>query len=119
MLNHVILHQTIIGLEAEKQMEMAGFFPDKVIACFGGGSNFSGISFPFLRHKLNGNKELEFIAAEPKPVRNSQGEFRYDFGDTAHLTPLIPMYTLGNECTRADTCSRAEIPRRRATGKPA
>lgn len=98
VLNHVILHQTIIGLEAEKQMEMAGFFPDKVIACFGGGSNFSGISFPFLRHKLNGNKELEFIAAEPEACpKLTRGEFRYDFGDTAHLTPLIPMYTLGNE----------------------
>jgi len=98
VLNHVILHQTVIGLEAEKQMEMAGFFPDKVIACFGGGSNFSGISFPFLRHKLKGEKQLEFIAAEPEACpKLTRGEFRYDFGDTAHLTPLIPMYTLGNE----------------------
>jgi tryptophan synthase beta chain len=94
----VLLHQTIIGLEAEKQMEMAGYFPDKVIGCFGGGSNFSGVSFPFLRHKLTEGRALEAIAAEPASCsRLTNGEFKYDFGDTAHLTPLIPMYTLGND----------------------
>ncbi len=98
VLNHVLLHQTIIGLEAEKQMEMAGYFPDKIIGCFGGGSNFSGVSFPFLRRKLTEGRALEAIAAEPASCsRLSNGEFKYDFGDTAHLTPLIPMYTLGND----------------------
>jgi tryptophan synthase beta chain len=98
VLNHVLLHQTIIGLEAEKQMEMAGVFPDKIIACFGGGSNFSGITFPFLRHKFKGEKNLEVIAAEPAACpKLTKGELRYDFGDTAGLTPLIPMYTLGHD----------------------
>lgn len=98
VLNHVLLHQTIIGLEAEKQMEMAGEYPDKIIACFGGGSNFSGISFPFLRHKLNGEKEIKLIAAEPSACpKLTRGKFEYDFGDSAGMTPLIPMYTLGHE----------------------
>jgi len=98
VLNHVLLHQTIIGLEAEKQMEMAGEYPDKVIACFGGGSNFSGISFPFLRHKLNGEKEIKLIAAEPSACpKLTKGKFEYDFGDSAGMTPLIPMYTLGHD----------------------
>ena len=68
MLNHVALHQTIIGLEAEKQMQMAGEYPDKVIACFGGGSNFGGLAFPFMRHNLSGEKHTEFIAAEPESL---------------------------------------------------
>ena len=97
VMNHVSLHQTIIGLEAEKQMEMAGEYPDSVIACFGGGSNFSGIAFPFLRHKLNEGKEVEIIAAEPASCpKLSKGRFQYDFGDEAGYTPLIPMYTLGH-----------------------
>ena len=78
-------------------MEMAGEYPDSVIACFGGGSNFSGIAFPFLRHKLNEGKEVEIIAAEPASCpKLSKGRFQYDFGDEAGYTPLIPMYTLGH-----------------------
>lgn len=98
VLNHVILHQTIIGLEAEKQMEMAGDYPDIVIGCFGGGSNFSGISFPFLRHNLVDGKTTRFIAAEPASCpKLTRGKFEYDFGDTIGMTPLIPMFTLGHD----------------------
>ena len=97
VLNHVGLHQTIIGLEAEKQMEMAGEYPDVVIACFGGGSNFGGIAFPFMRHNLKDGKQTEFIAAEPESCpKLTRGEFRYDFGDEAGYTPLLPMFTLGH-----------------------
>ena len=103
VLNHVILHQTIIGLESEKQMEMAGEYPDIVIGCFGGGSNFSGISFPFLRHKLTDGKEVRIIAAEPASTpKLSRGKFEYDYGDTVGLTPLLPMYTLGHDFQPAD-----------------
>ncbi|MBQ3175527.1 MAG: TrpB-like pyridoxal phosphate-dependent enzyme [Bacteroidales bacterium] len=137
VLNHVLLHQTIIGLEAEKQMAMAGDYPDKVIACFGGGSNFAGLVFPFLRHKLAagagaasaanagstltadsasvsaGNSCLtssanggapskaantKFMAAEPASCpKLTKGVMEYDFGDSAGMTPLIPMYTLGHD----------------------
>ena len=97
VLNHVGLHQTIIGLEAEKQMAMAGEYPDVVIACFGGGSNFGGIAFPFMRHNLKDGKRTEFIAAEPESCpKLTRGEFRYDFGDEAGYTPLLPMFTLGH-----------------------
>ena len=97
VLNHVMLHQTVIGLEAEKQMEMAGEYPDIVIGCFGGGSKFSGISLPFLRHKLNEGKDIRIIAAEPASCpKLTRGQFQYDFGDEAGYTPLIPMYTLGH-----------------------
>jgi len=103
VLNHVILHQTIIGLEAEKQMEMAGEYPEIVIGCFGGGSNFSGISFPFMRHRLTSNKPVRIIAAEPASCpKLSRGKFEYDFGDTVGLTPLLPMYTLGHDFQPAD-----------------
>lgn len=92
VLDHVLLHQSIIGLEAEKQMEMAGERPDKVIACFGGGSNFAGIAFPFIRHGIKA------IAAEPSACpKLTKGKFDYDFGDSAGMTPLIPMYTLGHD----------------------
>ena len=98
VLNHVSLHQTIIGLEAEKQMEMAGEYPDVVIGCFGGGSNFSGISFPFLRHNFKGEKKTRFVSAEPSSCpKLTRGIFQYDFGDEAGYTPLIPMYTLGHD----------------------
>ncbi len=98
VLNHVGLHQTVIGLEAEKQMEMAGEYPDVVIGCFGGGSNFSGISFPFMRHNLSGERNTRFIAAEPASCpKLTRGKFQYDFGDEAGYTPLIPMYTLGHK----------------------
>lgn len=98
VLNHVALHQTIIGLEAEKQMAMAGEYPDKVIACFGGGSNFGGIAFPFMRHNLSGERQTEFIAAEPASCpKLTRGKFEYDFGDESGYTPLLPMYTLGHD----------------------
>ena len=102
VLNHVSLHQTVIGLEAEKQMEMAGEYPDVVIGCFGGGSNFSGISFPFMRHNFKEGKKTRFIAAEPASCpKLTRGVFQYDFGDEAGLTPLIPMFTLGHDFTPA------------------
>ncbi len=103
VLNHVSLHQTVIGLEAEKQMEMAGEYPDVVIGCFGGGSNFSGLSFPFLRHVIKNGKKTQFIAAEPASCpKLTRGTFKYDFGDEAGFTPLIPMYTLGHNFTPAN-----------------
>jgi tryptophan synthase beta chain len=96
VLNHVMLHQTVIGLEAEKQFHLIGDSPDMVIGCVGGGSNFAGLAFPFIRHRLKG-KEIRFIAAEPKSCPSmSRGEYRYDFGDTTKLTPLMKMYTLGH-----------------------
>jgi tryptophan synthase beta chain len=98
VLNHVMLHQTIIGLEAEKQMEMAGDFPDLIIGPFGGGSNFGGLSFPFLRHNFTGGKKTRCIAVEAASCpKLTKGKFEYDFGDTAGMTPLIPMYTLGHK----------------------
>lgn len=97
VLNHVLLHQTIIGQEAEKQLEMAGDFPDVVIAPLGGGSNFAGIAFPFLRHKIAEGKNLRAVAVEPASCpKLTKGKFMYDFGDTAGYTPLLPMYTLGH-----------------------
>ena len=97
VLNHVMLHQTVIGLEAEKQMAMAGEYPDVVIGCFGGGSNFSGIAFPFLRHKLTEGKDIRVVAAEPSSCpKLTRGQFQYDHGDEAGYTPLIPMFTLGH-----------------------
>lgn len=98
VLNHVALHQTIIGLEAEKQMEMAGEYPDVVIGCFGGGSNFGGIAFPFMRHNILDGKTTRFIAAEPASCpKLTHGKFAYDFGDVAGYTPLLPMFTLGHD----------------------
>lgn len=97
VLNHVALHQTVIGLEAEKQMAMADEYPDIVIACFGGGSNFSGISYPFMRHNIFDGKKTRYIAAEPAACpKLTKGKFEYDFGDEAGYTPLLPMYTLGH-----------------------
>lgn len=103
VMNHVTLHQTIIGLEAEKQMEMAGEYPDVVIACFGGGSNFGGISFPFLRHNILDGKKTRFIAAEPASCpKLTKGQFGYDFGDESGYTPLLPMFTLGHDFAPAN-----------------
>jgi len=97
VLNHVLMHQTILGLEAVNQMEKAEDFPDIVIAPFGGGSNFAGLSFPFLRHNLESGKKVRAIAAEPTSCpKLTKGQFRYDFGDTIGMTPLLPMYTLGH-----------------------
>lgn len=98
VLNHVALHQTVIGLEAEKQMDMAGEYPDMVIACFGGGSNFGGIAFPFMCHNIKDGMNTEFIAAEPASCpKLTRGVFQYDFGDEAGYTPLLPMFTLGHD----------------------
>ncbi len=103
VLNHVSLHQTVIGLEAEKQMAMADAYPDVVIACFGGGSNFSGIAYPFLRHNLKDGAKTRFIAAEPAACpKLTRGKFVYDFGDEAGYTPLIPMYSLGHDFAPAN-----------------
>jgi tryptophan synthase beta chain len=97
VLNHVLLHQTVIGQEAIKQLEMAGDYPDIVIGCFGGGSNFGGISFPFLHKNFTEGKKTRIIAAEPASCpKLTRGKFQYDFGDTEGFTPLIPMYTLGH-----------------------
>lgn len=103
VLNHVALHQTVIGLEAEKQMEMAGEYPDIVIGCFGGGSNFSGIAFPFMRHNFSGEHNTRFVAAEPQSCpKLTRGVMRYDFGDEAGYTPFIPMLTLGHNFSPAN-----------------
>ncbi len=98
VLNHVCLHQTVIGLESLQQMEMAGEYPDVVIGCAGGGSNFSGIAFPFVEQNLKKGKKTRIVAVEPSSCPSlTKGEFRYDFGDTAGMTPLMKMYTLGNQ----------------------
>lgn len=96
VLNHVLLHQTIIGLEVQKQMEILGESPDVMIGCVGGGSNFGGLVLPFVRDKING-KDIRFVAAEPAACPTlTKGKYLYDFGDTAGLTPLVKMYTLGH-----------------------
>jgi tryptophan synthase beta chain len=97
VLNHVLLHQTVIGEEALLQMEMAGDNPDIVVGCAGGGSNFAGLAFPFLRQKLRGGKEVRAIAVEPAACPSlTRGSYAYDFGDTGKLTPLVKMHTLGH-----------------------
>jgi tryptophan synthase beta chain len=98
VLNHVLLHQTVIGLEAQTQLDMAGDYPDIIVACTGGGSNFAGIAFPFLGAKLRGEqKTTRFVAVEPTACPTlTKGKYAYDFGDTAHLTPLVKMHTLGS-----------------------
>ena len=97
VLNHVLLHQTVTGLEAMKQLEMAGDYPDMIIGCTGGGSNFAGIAFPFLGEQLRGGRTVECIAVEPSACPTlTKGLHAYDFGDTAHLTPLVKMFTLGS-----------------------
>ncbi len=103
VLNHVTLHQTVIGMEAIKQMEMAGEYPDVVIGCFGGGSNFGGLAFPFLRKNIKEGKTTRFIAAEPASCpKLTRGIFQYDFGDEAGYTPLLPMFTLGHNFSPAN-----------------
>lgn len=99
VLNHVLLHQTVIGQEAKKQMEKASEYPDIIIGCCGGGSNLAGISFPFIVDKLSGRrKNLRVVAVEPTACPSlTKGEYRYDFGDTAGLTPLLKMYTVGHD----------------------
>jgi tryptophan synthase beta chain len=98
VLNHVCLHQTVIGQEAMAQMEMAGAEPDVVVGCVGGGSNFAGIAFPYVQRVIRGEAETRFVAAEPAACPTlTRGAYRYDFGDTVGLTPLMPMYTLGHD----------------------
>jgi len=100
VLNHVMLHQTVIGQEAMAQFEMANDYPDVVIACTGGGSNFAGIAFPFLGAQLRGGRKVRVIAVEPSACPSlTKGSYAYDFGDTAHLTPLTKMHTLGSSFT--------------------
>lgn len=97
VLNHVLMHQTVIGQEALKQLEMAGEFPDVLVGCIGGGSNFGGFAFPFVREKLAGKRDLRIVAVEPMASPSlTKGQYVYDFGDTAMTTPLMKMYTLGH-----------------------
>ena len=97
VLNHVLIHQSVIGLEALEQFALADDYPDVVIGCAGGGSNFAGIAFPFLGEKLRGGRDLRIVAAEPTACPTlTRGRYAYDFGDTAHLTPLVKMHTLGS-----------------------
>jgi tryptophan synthase beta chain len=97
VLNHVLLHQTVIGQEAKRQMEMAGDEPDVIIGCVGGGSNFAGLAYPFMADRLRGQKQTRFMACEPAACPTlTKGKFAYDFGDTGQMTPLLPMYTLGH-----------------------
>ena len=99
VLGHVLLHQSVIGLEAQKQMEMAGEQPDVIVGCVGGGSNFAGISYPFMAGKLRGDTpNLRFVATEPAACPTlTKGTFAYDYGDTAQIAPIVPMYTLGHD----------------------
>jgi tryptophan synthase beta chain len=98
VLNHVLLHQTVIGEEALKQMDLAGEYPDVVIGCVGGGSNFGGIAFPFLRHNLRDGKQTRLVAVEPSATPSlTQGVYAFDYGDTAMMAPITKMYTLGHD----------------------
>ena len=117
VLNHVLLHQTVIGLEAKKQFEKAGDYPDVVIACCGGGSNFGGIAFPFFADKAAGSK-VRLVAVEPESCPTlTRGHYAYDSGDTAGLTPLMLMYTLGrNFVPPSNSRRRPALSRRLAAG---
>src|SRR5437773_5755107 len=96
--NHVLLHQTVLGQEAKKQMELAGEYPDVVIGCVGGGSNYAGLAYPFMQDRLAGKTTTRFVACEPAACPTlTKGQFRYDFGDTGQSTPLFPMYTIGHK----------------------
>ncbi len=98
VLNHVCLHQTVIGQESIAQMELTGAAPDVVVGCVGGGSNFAGLSYPFLRQRIRDGAEIRFVAAEPTACPTlTRGRYAYDFGDTVGMTPLMPMYTLGHD----------------------
>ena len=98
MLNHVLLHQTVIGEEALKQMDMAGEYPDVVVGCVGGGSNFSGIAFPFLRNNLKEGKRTRLVAVEPTAAPSlTKGVYAFDYGDTAQMAPIVKMHTLGHD----------------------
>ena len=97
VLNHVLMHQTVIGIEAIEQMQQAGAYPDILVGCTGGGSNFAGLTFPFIGEMLRGGKKVRVIAAEPAACPSlTRGRYAYDFGDTSHMTPLVKMHTLGS-----------------------
>jgi tryptophan synthase beta chain len=97
VLNHVLMHQTVVGMECIQQMEMAGDYPDVIVGCTGGGSNFAGVTFPFLGNKLRGGSDVRIVAVEPAACPTlTRGQYAYDFGDTGHLTPLVKMHTLGS-----------------------
>ncbi|MDP7568494.1 MAG: TrpB-like pyridoxal phosphate-dependent enzyme, partial [Arenicellales bacterium] len=97
VLNHVLLHQTVVGQEAMRQMELADDYPDVVVGCTGGGSNFAGLSFPFIGAKLRGEQDVRIVAVEPANCPSlTKGKYAYDFGDTGNLTPLVKMHTLGS-----------------------
>ena len=112
-LNHVLLHQTVIGLETLKQLEMAGDYPDVVIGCAGGGSNFAGLALPFVRDKIVDGKKTRIVAVEPAACPSlTRGLYAYDFGDTAGMTPLMKMHTLGHDfMPPLDSRRRAALPR--------
>ena len=117
VLNHVLLHQTRSGIEAKKQMAMAGEDPDVIIGCFGGGSNFGGIALPYIQDKLKGSP-VRLMAVEPAACPTlTRGVYTYDFGDIAKLTPLMKMYTLGHDFVPAAPCGRAALSRRVAAGE--
>ncbi|MCK6500441.1 MAG: TrpB-like pyridoxal phosphate-dependent enzyme, partial [Nitrospira sp.] len=100
VLNHVLMHQTVTGIEAMEQMAMANDYPDVIVGCTGGGSNFAGIAFPFLGEQLRGGRKVRIVAVEPAACPSlTRGKYAYDFGDTSHLTPLIKMHTLGSTFT--------------------
>ncbi|NUP09708.1 MAG: TrpB-like pyridoxal phosphate-dependent enzyme [Polyangiaceae bacterium] len=100
VLNHVLLHQSIVGLEALAQLEQAGDYPDVIVGCTGGGSNFAGIAFPFIGEQLRGKQKVRVVAVEPAACPSlTRGKYAYDFGDTAHLSPLVKMHTLGSTFT--------------------
>src|SRR5690606_29163222 len=100
VLNHVLLHQTVVGLEAMEQLKMADAWPDVIVGCTGGGSNFAGITFPFIGDGLRGGAKPRIVAVEPAACPSlTRGKFAYDFGDTGHMTPLVKMHTLGSTFT--------------------
>jgi len=100
VLNHVLMHQTVVGQEAIAQLEMAGDYPDVLVGCTGGGSNFAGLAFPFIGAQLRGGKKVRVVAIEPAACPSlTRGQYAYDFGDTGHLTPLVKMHTLGSTFT--------------------
>ena len=119
VLNHVLLHQTVIGQEVARQLEMAGETADVVIGCAGGGSNFAGIAFPLLRDRLNGSSRTRFLAVEPASCPSlTKGEYRYDFGDTAGMAPMVKMHTLGHQFRPAPSTPAGCATRHGAAGQP-
>lgn len=105
VLNHVLLHQTIIGLETKKQFERIGKYPTIMIGCLGGGSNFGGFTLPFLGEVIRGERKIKFIAAQTQSTPNLQGEYRYNFADHAEITPMLKMYTLGHDIESSPICA--------------